>query len=824
MKLRHLQNQTFAPLPKKLSGLCYSPFREGQSPASRNYPSARQISEDLALISQYTDSIRTYSVHRTLGLIPGLAAQFGLDVVLGIWIGPDEEKNEVEIQRAIAIANEHDNVSAILVGNETLFRHDVSIDQLKHYLTRVRAATALPVSCSEQWHIWQSDPDLAAHVDLIAVHILPFWEPVPQRHVQEVLLARLTVLNELFPDMLIVVSEMGWPSGGRRSNTIQSTTRQQRHYLLHSIHLMKQRHCRFYIIEAFDQPWKTEEGAVGAQWGIMDAARRPKFSFDTSLLENLSSHSFAHDLIDGSALQHRSRLILPLLACTWIALVLAISMISSSEYSTAVMIGASSLVLLNLTAGLFTEIHEWLEAAWTSRSRRMFLPVLARDAIRPTVSIHLPCCNEPPDMVISTLNALAAMDYPDFEVIVVDNNTHDPAIWTPVQQHCQRLGPQFRFFHLDSLDGFKAGALNYALVKTAANAQVIGVVDSDYCVSRHWLKMMVPHFSNPAIALVQCPQDYSDGKHSLFKRSCFAEYKGFFSIGMVIRNDHNAIIQHGTMTLVRRGVLEELGWANWCICEDAELGLRILQKGHLTAYSLQSCGRGLTPDTFIDFKKQRSRWAYGAVQILKRHRKSLFRGTCDSLNGAQRYYFIAGWLPWINEGIAFLFTLFSLLWTLLMLLPDLQLHAPPVVLPLSLITIYLVKISKTLHLYQRLVGLDLRDAMAAVVAGLALYHTIARAVMSGLFTRNMPFFRTPKNADSHGLLVAISEVREELFIMLLLWGAALGICLVQGLPSNDMRFWVTMLLVQSLPYLAALIMAFLSSLPKPKASTEPATA
>jgi hypothetical protein len=94
----------------------------------------------------------------------------------------------------------------------------------------------------------------------------------------------------------------------------------------------------------------------------------------------------------------------------------------------------------------------------------------------------------------------------------------------------------------------------------------------------------------------------------------------------------------------------------------------------------------------------------------------------------------------------------------------------------------------------------------------------------GFFTSSIPFFRTPKNADNHGFWVAISEAREEVFIMLLLWGAALGIFLVNGMPSNDMRFWVTMLLVQSLPYLAALIMAFLSSLPKPTAETETAPA
>ena len=100
-------------------------------------------------------------------------------------------------------------------------------------------------------------------------------------------------------------------------------------------------------------------------------------------------------------------------------------------------------------------------------------------------------------------------------------------------------------------------------------------------------------------------------------------------------------------------------------------------------------------------------------------------------------------------------------------------------------------------------GMSATLAMPAAIAG------------NGFFTTSIPFFRTPKNADNHGFWVAISEAREEVFIMLLLWGAALGIFLVQGLPSNDMRFWVVMLMVQSLPYLAALIMAFTSSLPKP---------
>ena len=87
---------------------------------------------------------------------------------------------------------------------------------------------------------------------------------------------------------------------------------------------------------------------------------------------------------------------------------------------------------------------------------------------------------------------------------------------------------------------------------------------------------------------------------------CHAEYRGFFHIGMITRNERNAIIQHGTMTMVRRKVLEQLGgWAEWCITEDAELGLRIFEAGFEATYIPHSYGQGVMPDTFIAYKKQR---------------------------------------------------------------------------------------------------------------------------------------------------------------------------------------------------------------------------
>src|SRR5262249_35790597 len=152
-------------------------------------------------------------------------------------------------------------------------------------------------------------------------------------------------------------------------------------------------------------------------------------------------------------------------------------------------------------------------------------------------SIHVPCYNEPPQMVIETLNALARIDYDNFEVIVLDNNTLDKAVWKPVEPHCPALDERFRFYHSDAVKGFRAGALNEALALTDPEARQIAVTDSDYQVEPHWLRRALPLFADPKIAVVQGPQDYRDARRSLFKRMAYEEYRGFFHIGMIERNE-----------------------------------------------------------------------------------------------------------------------------------------------------------------------------------------------------------------------------------------------------------------------------------------------
>jgi cellulose synthase/poly-beta-1,6-N-acetylglucosamine synthase-like glycosyltransferase len=470
--------------------------------------------------------------------------------------------------------------------------------------------------------------------------------------------------------------------------------------------------------------------------------------------------------------------------------------------------------LIGVMLVLLAEAHEWAEANWALYRRRLPLPVVPpADAPRPMVSVHVPAYNEPPTMLCSTLDALADLNYPNFEVIVVDNNTRDPDVWQPVQAHCEKLGPRFRFFHVDPLTGFKAGALNYALARTAPEAEVVAVIDSDYRVHPDWLAHLVPLFYNaPHTAIVQAPQDYHDGDLNAFKAMMHAEYRGFFYIGMITRNERNAIIQHGTMTLIRRRVLDEVGgWAEWCITEDAELGLRILERGYEAVYVPRSYGRGVMPDTIADYKKQRFRWAFGAMQIMRRHREALLGPS--RLTAGQRYHFIAGWLPWLADGFNLFFTFTALAWSAAMIALPEKIDAPLMVFAALPMALFSFKVVKMAHLYRTRVGAGLRQTFASALAGLALTHTIGLAMLNGMVRRDRAFFRTPKMARANRLVGALVACRQEILLAPALWLAAWAVARSTQLINPDAYLWVIMLLVQSLPYAATALVAVISGLP-----------
>ncbi|RMO71659.1 Glycosyl transferase protein [Pseudomonas syringae pv. primulae] len=825
LKKRFLQMQLFQSRltevpdwPANISGFSYAPFRPDQRPGSHLYPTREQIKEDLLLIKPFTQKIRTYSVEGTLAYIPEIAEELGMSVTLGVWISPDEVRNTQELNTAIEITNRCTNVQRLIVGNEVLYRGDISPDQLIEHIETARRHINVPVGTSETWMQWLEAPELAEHSDFIAAHILPFWERSTAATAASTVIAQAQQLQRQYPDKLLILSEVGWPSKGNATRRTSTTPAEQAISLRTQLSLLAQHDYLYFVIEAFDQPWKTGEGTPGPHWGVFNSQRQLKLQLYGPVEERVRWRSVLSNLVihlrPGS--WYTTLAITIVLYCALIIAALACSRLLQLWITLPI----SVLWATCLLAGIAIESHEFLEAVWGPEQPRTFLPARCKYDNALKVSVHVPCHNEPPDMVKRTLDSLQKLDYPNFEVLVIDNNTQDRTTWEPVERHCQQLGARFKFFHVNPLPGFKAGALNYLIGQTAPDAEIVAVIDADYCVNRLWLKHMVPHFTNPKIAVIQVPQDYSDGHKSPFKYCCNAEYKGFFEIGMVIRNDHDAIIQHGTMTLIRRSALEQLGWAQWCICEDAELGLRMLENGFSTGYTPLSYGKGLTPDTFSHFKKQRYRWAYGAMQIIKQHAWSLIAGRCEALSTMQRYHFMAGWVPWVTEGVNYLLMLATLFWSVAMIMwPD-TLAPVPWIFSTSLLLLFTLRILKVLCLYQQRVSTDVTEALAAILAGMALYPTIGKAVLSGLVTSGMPFFRTPKQTSGKLTRLTLFDATEDVCTVLISWITIVLLLRHREAINMDLGFWIAMLFAQSLPYLAAVVMAILSALAnRPSRST-----
>jgi len=815
--------------PDVIQGFSFSPMRLHNNPNLRIFPSLAEIDADLALLAGTTNAVRTYTVEGTLAKVPALARKYGLNVALGAWIDGNAGKSRAEVDALIRIADHNRrNVVRVIVGNETLLRNDLPIGQLIGYLDYVRTELGVPVSTAEPWHIWLKHPELVRHVDYIAVHMLPYWESIPIDKAVDYVVTRYNEVQQAYPGKPIVIAEVGWPSNGRTRHRAEASEYNEAMFLRRFLQVASENNYIYYVMEAFDQPWKSEtEGAVGAYWGVFDAERQPKFAFSEPLVNIpewrvlaaisvlVALITFALLTTDSGTLRHRGRGFLALVAYGLATAAVFIIYDYMQQYLTwsSIIVGVLMLIgMIGVIIVVLVEAHEWAEALWAGKRRRVLATVPMPDSELPMVSIHVPAYNEPPGMLIETLTALSTLDYPCFEVIVVDNNTKDPAVWQPVEAHCASLGERFRFFHVDPLAGFKSGALNYALQHSAGNAHIIAVIDSDYVVQPDWLRDLVPQFSRPEIAIMQAPQDYRDGEQNAFKAMCYAEYRGFFYIGMVTRNDRNAIIQHGTMTLVRRAALEEVGgWSEWCITEDAELGLQILCQGYQSLYVPRSYGKGLMPDTFASYRNQRFRWAYGAMQIMRRHVADLFKPGNSRLSAGQRYHFVAGWLPWIADGVNLLFNIAALYWTAAMLLAPLRVNPPLIIFSVLPLVLFCFKMAKIIYLYRgvHIVG-TARQTMAAALAGLALSHTIARAIWQGLVTRSMPFLRTPKLEQSSALLSALLVAREEALFTLALWLGAAGLAWRNDTGMLDLLLWIIVLLVQSVPYLATLLVSVIS--------------
>ena len=818
-------------VPTRVAGISYAPYQRNDNPAKDRSPGAADISRDLALLAKLTPSIRTYTSAQSREL-PDIAAAQGLALTAGIWLTGNEIEDGIEIAAGVRAASQSSNVTRLIVGNETVLRKVFTPQQLAAQLRRVKSLVRVPVSSAEPWNVWLDNPSLAAQVDFITIHLLPYWEGIDQFNAVGHALFQVDAVKRRFPNKPILIGEVGWPSNGDAIGSARATPANQARFMREFLAAASDRKLDYFLMEANDQPWKMQdEGNAGAYWGLADANRQPKFAFSGPV--ELDPHWRAKA---GTS----SVLGFVLL---WLILARLVGMRRLARVSFAVaaqliVVGAVTLLtapfaaylhatdwiaiaifvptLLVMVLILLAHAFEFAELFWDGSLRRSFVPHPLRGGQRqPLVSIHLACCNEPPEMVINTITSLVQLQYANFEVLIIDNNTTDVATWQPVADFVATLPRHFKFFQLAMWAGYKAGALNFALDHSDPLAEVIAVVDSDYQVDPNWLSSLVGFFDDENVVVVQTPQAHREWGGHLFRTMMNWEYEGFFRIGMHHRNERNAIVQHGTMTLISAQALRRHGaWSQWCVCEDTELGLRLMQQGLSTVYVDQVFGRGLTPDGFNAFKKQRYRWAQGGMQILKAHGTALLKP--GRLSGGQRYHFLAGWLPWLGDALHLVFALAAIAWSVGAVLLPAVVTLPTLLFMLPLATFVLAKLVVGPLLYWRRVPCSVAEILGASIAGMAVSHGIARGVIAGLFGRNARFEVTQKGAvASAPMRAAASAVREEALMLLLLIFVACVLALsAPSISASAHRaLWIAMLLVQALPYAAALGCMWLSTRP-----------
>ena len=263
----------------KMQCVSYTPFLRHQSPLEPFVISREQVARDFALLSRYFRCVRTYSV-AGLELIPEVAAEHGLAVLLGAWIGPDREASARELEGLVALANRYpETVLAVVVGNEVLLRRERTGEQMVELLRQVKARVPQPVTYADVWEFWSAHPEVAPAVDFVTIHLLPYWEDEPSgidRALEQVRRVR-EEMGRRFAGKPILIGETGWPSEGRQRETARPSRENQARFVRGLVAMAEAEGWSYNLIEAFDQPWKREkEGAVGGYWGLFDAERVDK--------------------------------------------------------------------------------------------------------------------------------------------------------------------------------------------------------------------------------------------------------------------------------------------------------------------------------------------------------------------------------------------------------------------------------------------------------------------------------------------------------------------------------------------------------------------
>lgn len=274
--INQLSNSLKACLNAGIFGISFSAYEEGQSPGDQL--SREQISKRMAVLQPNISWIRSFSCVQGNELIPQVAKSMGIKTLVGAWLGDDLDKNEEEIAGLISLAKQG-YVDICAVGNEVLYRDDLSEQQLLDYIQRVKdAVPELPVGYVDAYYEFEDRPAITEICDVILANCYPFWEGCAVEY-------SLLYMKDMYRrtvaaagDKKVIISETGWPNKGRSFHGAVPSDENAMRYFVNAQQWAEADNIDIFYFSSFDESWKIDaEGDVGAYWGLWDKDEKLKY-------------------------------------------------------------------------------------------------------------------------------------------------------------------------------------------------------------------------------------------------------------------------------------------------------------------------------------------------------------------------------------------------------------------------------------------------------------------------------------------------------------------------------------------------------------------
>ncbi|WP_445452066.1 glycoside hydrolase family 17 protein [Flavobacterium sp. 25HG05S-40] len=272
-KLSEIWRET---LENGMHGICFSLYQDGQKPGDIITP--EQVERRIQILKPYTKWIRSFSCIEGNEHIPRIAHQNGMQTLVGAWLGDDLELNEKEIGSLIALAKEG-CVDIAAVGNEVMYRGDLTEEQLIAYIHRVKEALPnIPVGYVDAYYEFSHRPRITEACDVILTNCYPYWEGCPIEYSLYHMQSMFGSAKYAGQGKRVIITETGWPSeGGSLKGAIASEENAMR-YFIETQSWAKQNDIEVFYFSSFDESWKVgAEGDVGAYWGLWDKEEHLKF-------------------------------------------------------------------------------------------------------------------------------------------------------------------------------------------------------------------------------------------------------------------------------------------------------------------------------------------------------------------------------------------------------------------------------------------------------------------------------------------------------------------------------------------------------------------